>query len=67
LQARYWIKVQQEEFINEDTGEIRLIHTTLPSLAYHSMTPIFESSISRNFNDTYYSRLMWVKTPAEII
>lgn len=47
LQARYWIRVQQEDLINEDTGERTLIHTTLNSLAYHTMTPIFEPSISR--------------------
>jgi len=31
------------------------------------MTPIFESTISRNQSDTYYSRMMWVKTPTEIL
>jgi hypothetical protein len=48
LQARYWIRAKQEELINEDTGERTLLHATISSLAYHTMTPIFESAISRS-------------------
>ena len=48
LQARYWIRASQEELIDEDTGARTLLYTTISSLAYHSMTPIFESAISRS-------------------
>jgi hypothetical protein len=67
LQARYWIRAQQEELVNEDTGERTLIHTTLSSLAYHTMTPVFEPALSKSQSDTFYSRMMWVKTPTEIM
>jgi hypothetical protein len=67
LQARYWIRASQEELIDEDTGARTLLYTTISSLAYHTMTPVFEPAISRSQSDAYYSRLMWVKTPTEIL
>lgn len=48
LQARCWINASQEELIDEDTGVRTLLHTTISSLAYHTMTPIFDPSISRS-------------------
>jgi hypothetical protein len=31
------------------------------------MTAVYDPAINRNFYDTYYSRMMWVKTPTEIL
>ena len=67
FQARAWMKIKQDEVVNEDTFERTPIHTTIGPLAYHTMTAVFESGLSKSFQDTFSSRLMWVKTPSEIL
>lgn len=56
FQARQWVKVRQEELVNEDTGEKKMINTTISCLAYHTMTAVFDPIIARSFPDVFYSR-----------
>lgn len=67
FQARFWMKIKQDEMVNEDTYERTPIHTTIGPLAYHTMTAVYDSSLSKSHPDAFYSRQMWVKTPAEIL
>ena len=67
FQARYWMKIKQDELINEDTFEKTALNTTVGPLAYHTMTAVYESALSKSYPDAFYSRQMWVKTPGEIL
>jgi hypothetical protein len=67
FQARSWMKIKQDEVVNEDTFERTPIHTTIGALAYHTMTAVFDAALSKLHSDVFYSRQMWVKTPAEVM
>jgi len=53
FQARQWMKIKQDEIVNEDTFERTPIHTTIGPLAYHTMTAIFESALSKSHQDVF--------------
>ena len=48
-------------------SRIHKIHLVIGPLAYHSMTPVFDSQLSFKHSDAFFSRQMWIKTPGEIL
>jgi hypothetical protein len=56
-----WMKIRQAFTEDEEIQPPKPIHLLLGTRAYHSMTPVHECALSKNYSDVYYSRLMWVK------
>ena len=61
-----WMKIRQAVTEIEDQPG-KPIHLAIGTLAYHTMTPVWEPILSRNYYEAFYSRAMWVKTPAELM
>ena len=59
------MKVRQDLNETED-GKRFPVNLSLGELAYHTMTSVYDPVVSRLHSDTFYSRLMWVKTQPEI-
>lgn len=57
------MKIKQDELVNEDTFEKTPLNTSIGPLAYHTMTAVYDSALSKSYPDAFYSRQMWVKTP----
>jgi hypothetical protein len=66
FQTCSWMKIRQAHTEVEDQPS-KPIHLAMGLLAYHSMTPVWEPTLSRNYHGTFYSRFMWVKQPNEIM
>lgn len=64
FQVCAWIKIKQAVNETED-GSLKEPQLTIGPLAYHSMTAVYETSLSRG--DSYHSRVMWVRPPQELL
>jgi hypothetical protein len=50
------MKIKQDELVNENTFEKTPLNTTIGPLAYHTMTAVYDSALSKSYPDAYYSR-----------
>ena len=57
------MKIKQDELVDEHTFEKTPLNTSIGPLAYHTMTAVYDSALSKSHPDAFYSRQMWVKTP----
>jgi hypothetical protein len=57
------MKIKQDELVDEHTFEKTPLNTSIGPLAYHTMTAVYDSVLSKSYPDAFYSRQMWVKTP----